>query len=228
MMHLLLFMAVRPSKGNGLGGMLVAPETRYLTQASSTLPLAGSGVRTTWSPVLFSLPSKMGFSRDLLEEQLQTPTTHSPKVELESFLELDPVSRNTDAQIIPKELMLTAGGGKAPQLPVDTFTSPAKGFSSRRVYMVPGLQERLLGGVVLPPELNKPAATPWEVRADVSISKQGTVRHVFLEHPLESTRLNRDVIQLLYGLHFKSGDGPIEGSIEIYSSEATVDGDMVK
>jgi len=179
MMHLLLFMAVRPSDRNGLAGVLVAPETHYLAKTPDKFPMTGGGARTVWSPVLFSLPSEMGFSRDLLEEQLQTPTTRSPKVELESFLEVNPVSRDTGAQVIPRELMLTAGAGTAPPLPAAAFPPVEKGPSARRVSMAPELQERLLGGVVLPPELNKATATPWEVRADVSITKQGSVGHVF-------------------------------------------------
>jgi hypothetical protein len=174
------------------------------------------------------LPSEMGFSRDLLLDDLRTRLTFSQQAESENFLEVDPVSRDADALVIPQKLMLTAGVGSGPQVPADTFPVLKKGPSAPRVYVAPELQERLLGGVVLPPELNKATATPWEVRADVSITKQGSVGHVFLEAPLESSKLNHEVIRLLYGLRFKSADGPVEGSIEIYSAEAMSDGERVK
>jgi hypothetical protein len=228
MMHLLLFMAVRPSNGNGLAGVLVAPETHYLAKAPGKLLLAGSDVRTVWSPAIFSLPSEMGFSRDLLNVDLRTRLAFSQQVESESFLDVDPVPRDTGAQVIPQELMLTAGARTAPQLPAEIFQSVEKRPSARRISLAPELQERLIGGVVLPPTLNKQSTTPWEVRAAVSISKQGRVRHVFLDQPLESAKLNQEVIHLLYGLRFKSGDGPVEGSIEIYSPETTTDGGAVR
>jgi hypothetical protein len=221
LMHLLLFMAVRPSNGSALSGIPVPPETHYLAKPAGNLPRAGSNIRTLWSPVLFSLPSEMGFSRDLLNENLRTRLTFSQQVESEQFLKVDPVLRDTGPQVVPQDLMVTAGAEPAPRLPQDSFQTLDKRPAARRVYVAPELKERLVGGVVLPPALNKDVAAPWEVRADVSISKQGAVRHVFLDRPLESAPLNRQVLQLLYGLRFSPGTGPVEGSIEIYSPETT-------
>lgn len=219
MMHLLLFMAVRPLNGNGPPDTLVPPATRYLANPSIRASAAGGGVRTIWSPVLFSLPSKLGFSRDLIQDNLRTRLTFTQPAETESFLEVEPASRSDGGQIVLRELMLTAGRNAAPQLPVGTSQPMGNRPLARRVYVAPELKERLVGGVVLPPELNKEGTAPWEIRADMSISKQGIVQHVFLEHPLEAAALNQAVIHLLYGLRFASGDGPVEGSIEIYSPE---------
>lgn len=222
MMHLLLFMAIRPASGDGLAGAPVPPETHYLAHQSGSVPAQGSDIRTVWSPVLFSLPSKMGFSRDLLQEKLHTRLTFRQPDETESFLDVNLASRDAGAEVIPQELMLTAGRRAAPRPPSSVYhvgTRPAP----HRVYIAPELKERLVGGVVLPPELNQRGDAAWEVRADMSISKYGAIRHVFLEQPLEAAPLNQALIQLLHGLHFKSGEGPVDGRIEIYSSEAVRD-----
>ncbi len=220
MMHLLLFLAIRPANGDGLAGAPIPPETHYLDNSSGPVPAHGSDVRTIWSPVLFSLPSEMGFSRDLLQEKLRTRLTFKQPDETESFLGVVPVSRDAGAEVVPRELMLTAGRRVAPRPPAGVIQPVENRPAPRRVYVAPELKERLVGGIVLPPELNKKEDAAWEVRADISISKQGAIQHVFLEQPLDAAPLNQAIIQLLYGLRFKSGDGPVEGRIEIYSSEA--------
>jgi len=221
MMHLLLFMVVRPADGNGLSGAPVPPETYYLARPSGPLPASGSGVRAVWSPLLFSLPSEMGFSRILLLEKLRTRLTFRQPDEPESFLEVEPASRYAGAEAVPQELMLTTGEHAAPRPPSGTFPPRGNPPAPRhRVYVAPELKERLVGGIVLPSELNKEVETAWEARADISISKQGVVQHVFLEQPLEAAPLNQAIIQLLHGLRFKPGGGSVEGRIEIYSPEA--------
>lgn len=228
MMHLLLFLAVRPTAGANLSNIARPPATCYLAKPSGKLPETGSDVRTLWSPVLFALPSGMGFSRDLLGENLRTRLTFSRPVEPERFLGIDPASGGTDPQVVLRDLMVTEGPAVAPGLPRDTFQPLEKRPAARRVHVSPELKERMVGGVVLPPELNQDTAGSWEVRADVGISKQGVVQHVFLDHPLESAPLNRQVLQLLYGLRFSSGAGPVDGSIEIYSPETSSAGGGVK
>ena len=163
----------------------------------------------------------MGFSRILLQEKLHTRLTFRQPDEPESFLEVEPTSRYAGANAIPQELMFTVGENAAPRPPSGTSLPQGKPPAPRRrVYVAPELKARLVGEVVLPPVLNEDAETAWEVRADISVSKQGVVQHVFLEQPLEAAPRNQAIIQLLHGLRFESGGGPVEGRIEIYSPEA--------
>ncbi len=224
MLHLALFIVVRPAPGGGLAGALVPPNTHYLAKAPGALPNDGTDARVIWSPLLFSLPSEMGFSRDLLKDDLRTRLTFTRQVAAESFLEAEPGSTVDGAQVLPQELMLTGFEPPAPPLPANEFQPLGKRLSARRVYVAPELKERLVGGVVLPPELNQEVEAAWEVHAAVSISGQGTVRHVFLDQPLESAELNSQVLRLLYGLRFKPGEAPVDGRIEIYSPETTGNG----
>ena len=64
---------------------------------------------------------------------------------------------------------------------------------------------------VLDADLEPRRLEPLPARADEVVR--------LLEQPLEEAPLNQAIIQLLHGLHFKSGDGPVDGRIEIYSSE---------
>ena len=227
MLHLLLFMAVRSPNPDSLSGALAPPETRYLgTSSDPSLISSGGNARTVWSPVMFSLPSEMGFSRDLLQDNLRTRLTFSQASAAEMFLQVVFAAGGDETQIIPHELMVTDEAGIKPQLPSEDFPVEGKRLPANRVYVAPELKERLVGGIVLPPALNKPTPTPWEVSADISVSRQGLVRHVLLNRPLESTRLNQEVIQLLYGLRFVTEDHPVEGRIEIYSSERLPAGEI--
>ena len=115
--------------------------------------------------------------------------------------------------------MLTTADRSALDLPSGIFQSEEKRAAARRVNLTAELKERLQGGVVLPPVLNKTGSSPWEIHASVSVSEQGTVKHVFLDQPLDVEGLNQPLLQLLYGLRFKPGEA-VEGSIEIYSPEA--------
>lgn len=222
MMHLMLFMAVRPSNGHGLSEVLPAPYTHYLAKPPVSLPAAGESIRTVCSPVLFSLPSEMGFSRDLLEDNLNTRLTFARKSDSENFLEIDRVSQDTAAQVVPQELMLTAGENIAPQLPFTASRPLGRDSAARRILVAPELNERLTGWIVLPSELNQEGGAAWEVSADVSISKQGVVQYILLEQPLEMAELNQAALHFLRRLRFKPGDGPVAGRIEIYSPETAL------
>lgn len=217
-MHLLLFIAIRPASGDGLTGALVPPRTHYLARSSGPVSTKGSDVRTVWSPILFSLPSELGFSRELLREKLSTRLTFRQPSETESFLSIDPALRNVGTGTPLRKLMITSGGDAASRtLPTPAFQLPGTRPAPSRVYVTPELKERLVGGIVLPPELNKTGDEAWGIRADIIVSGEGGVQHVFLERPLEAVPLNQAIIRLLHGLRFKPDGRPVEGRIEIYS-----------
>lgn len=215
LMHLLLFVAVRPADGSRSKIGVVPPKTYYLA-APSNSPLKAGG-RITWSPVLFSLPSPLGFSRELMDERLKTRLTFAQPERVETFLPIDPSARAARSSFNSISLMLTAENATAPPLPETAFSPASTKLDTPRVHVASALKERLEGGVVLPLALNRVADPVWEVRAEVRVSQQGIIEHVFLEQPLEIPALNQAVIQLLHGLHFRPGEHPVEGYIEIYS-----------
>ncbi len=221
MMHLLLFAAIRPISDINLRGMPVPPKTSYLNSSSDKLVMSGKEVRTIRSPVLFSLPSNMGFSRELKQQDVHTRLTFSQDVEPEQFLKVDYVKSQFRGLLAPKELMITASAPAGPDLPIEIYQFEGKRGSAPRVNLTPELKDRLDGGIILPPALNKETPKPWAIHATLSITEEGLVRHVFLDQPLELMKLNQELLQLLYSLHFKPGNR-LEGSIEIYSPEAVL------
>ena len=214
--HGILFALVQPKMGDGLGGIPVTPNTFYLTSTTETSSMTGTQVRTVASPVLFSLPSQMGFSRALYEQKIRTPRFLPKPEQREHFLEATPVQ--SGVELSPDELMLTSIMAGTPELPAGVHGEEKKRLSARRVTLAPELKERIVGGVVLPAELNQEVSNAWEVRAQLRVSEHGVVEHVFLEKPLDSASLNMGIMKLLYGLQFDAGR-PIDGTVEIYSPE---------
>lgn len=222
LMHLLFFAVVRPAVAPP-AGWAVAPATRYLGSDRANDPFSSAAIRTVWSPVVFSLPSAMGFSGELYRQDVATRLAFKQQAQPERFLQAPVAPGGGPGGLALDSLMLTAGGRQAPQVPGDLSPPPARRPSARRVTISPEFMDRLVGGVVLPPELNKEVAAPWEVRATLNVSERGVVRHVLLDRPLEFPVLNQPVLQLLYGLRFKPGPA-MDGTIEIYSPEPGVNG----
>ena len=135
----------------------------------------------------------------------------------EHFLEVDTGPQYTGEWLAPLDLRISSRK-KAPPLPVVAVDSELPRLTGTRVVLAPELKTRLVGGIVLPPELNRSVETPWEVHASISVSEQGSVRHILLKQPLESPERNQQVLRLLYSLRFKAGD-PAESGIDIYSPE---------
>lgn len=216
-LHALLFGLVLPTSGSGLRGSPVPPQTQYLSKGGSAERIVGSEARRLWSPVLFSLPSEIGFSRELMQRKVRGPKAFFDRPsESEHFLEIDTSTPSPVSAPALQELMLTTSRTPAPALPAPLTAEPEKRPAKPRVYVAPELRERLLGGIVLPPELNTEVTTPWEACATVSVDADGMVRNVFLENPLEPATRNQRVLKLLYNLRFKSGSRVV-GGIEIYS-----------
>jgi hypothetical protein len=222
--HLVLFVAVEPSRGNAADHPAPPPRTRYLLASTGDAANAESDVRTVRSPVVFSLPSTMGFSQELLNNDVRTKLSFLQPVKTEHFFEDETAPHYFGERLAPLELMIS-GRVKDPSLPVAVVDIDPPRLIATRVVLASELKVRLVGGIVLPPELNRSVETPWEVHASISISEQGAVRHILLEQPLASPERNQQVLRLLYSLRFKAGE-PTESAINIYSPEA--DGGLIQ
>jgi hypothetical protein len=216
-LHLLLFVAVVPSRGHSSDRSAAPPLTRYLPASAGETVKTESDVRRVRSPVLFSLPSSIGFTQELLNNDVRTKLSFLQPVETEQFLEVAAGPQYSGKRLAPLELRISSRERTLP-LPIDPVDRAAPRRAATRVVLAPELKSRLVGGIVLPPELNGPVETPWEVHASISVSEQGAVRHILLEQPLDAPERNQQVLRLLYGLRFKAGK-PVESSIDIYSPE---------
>ncbi len=222
MMHLLLFIGVRPANSASLAKVFIPPQTDYLAPSSGSVPVSGHYARKIWSPILFSLPSEMGFSQGLFDHDVRTALKFSKPTQYESFLDIDAVPRGSGMQINSKALMISAYGVAPPHPSTGPVQRVKKDPIGHRIYMDSDLKKRLVGGIILPPSLNQEVHSTWQACAEISLTPQGLVKHVFLEQPLESEALNQEVIRMLHGLRFKPAEHSTEGRIEIYSPEAGV------
>jgi len=216
----LLLLTVRPVDVRRMG-LRVPPNTRFLAEPVESMVMNAADVRTIRSPVVFSLPSSMGFSRELLSQDVQTRLRFSQQMETERFLNVDAAAYvNRRITGLP-EVAPLALKPLDPAVPADIYQESGTVSTARRVTMDTMLKSRIEGSVVLPPALNQSVEKPWEVRAAIHVTESGMVQHVLLEQPLDSAELNQQVIQLLYGLRFKAGR-PLDGSVEIYSPESVL------
>lgn len=212
-MHSLLFVMTRNTSHNVLAGIRVPPHTYYQTPVIEPVPMLGSNVRTILSPVVFSLPSSVGFSRELGEQDVRTRLTFTKPVETERFLDVD--TRLYEDASQAADFMVSATLRPAdPAVPENAYRVVAVPASARRVTMDQALLSRVEGGIVLPQILNQPAEKPWQVSASVHVAENGVVEHVLLDSPLESPAMNQEALKVLYDLRFRPGDA-VDGDIQI-------------
>jgi len=224
-LHGLFFILFRAAPQSYTQDHPAPPSTGYLFSPAAP---SGADARLVWSPVLFSFPSKMGFSRELLQKKLHTRLSFEQEKETESFLVAENGLAMEKEAVSADQLLLATAQRSVPPLPASPVELAGSTPAPRRVYMAPELKSRLQGGVELPANLNKAGATAWQARADVTVSEEGAVRHVFLETPLQPPELNQAVLQTLYRLKFTPAPWPMHGRVEIYSPEAPANGGGAK
>jgi hypothetical protein len=177
-------------------------------------------LRVMWSPVLFALPTAMGFSRTSA-----AGGGHArPRVERPSIaprLQPPPAATTPVAVISATALpaFVTGDHLNADNVPPVFAPQPA---------VAPDLMVELLGALAtlqplekplpaLPPEL---ASDSWGVRAQLEVGRAGNVQHVFLDPPLASTNFNAQLLQALYRWRFAPAPTESHGAIRLYHGAA--------
>ena len=214
--HLLLFTIAKPIFPKKQQAPM-PPTTTYLSKRpNSTDPLNKLNI---WSPLLFSLPSEMGFSHDYLEQKLQTHLTLPPPEKTNYFLHLSPQQIFATFIYTGKKRLLTHPETTPLPLPADPSLTPPPPSTKKapRIRLSQTLKPRLDLPQTLPPLLNQPTPNPWEAHATIKISAYGRVEQIFLRKPIEDPQLNKAVLLWLYNLHFKPADQPETGTLELFS-----------
>ena len=121
--HVFLFLTLHVSADGE--GMLAPPppRTSYLGANERIAGAAETDVRLIQSPVIFAVPSAMGFSRELLAQKARTRIILSQPKQTEQFLSVVPLEE-ASARIPRNLLMVSAIGGTKPRLP-DFVARPA-------------------------------------------------------------------------------------------------------
>lgn len=224
--HLLLFVSMQltePAEQTPFVERLSPPTTFYAS--ASTMPISSSGydVRSVWSPVLFALPTKMGFSSELRRQNLGIQLSEPEQVKAEKFLDAVLPAHPADTPVDFSRPPLVQPRRNGPALPPvksrgATFPEP------QRIHLASGLAARLAGEITLPPSLQKGSEQPWQVDAEIHVSESGLVEHAFLRMRADSVELNDQVLRFIYGLRFSPAQSATDGDITISSLKAKPEG----
>ena len=189
---------------------------------------AGGGedraVRTLWSPVLFALPTRFGFSREVMDREVEmVPPLEAPA---ESSIYL---KRGDSDVSIPEILRKVNGAGDMSRL--GTWSGASDDLRAFAEAAIPDddlrwsvqygdVSREDVVSAVLPegPVVYSEAA--WEAVALIEIDEDGWVTGVVLEIPTESAARNRALLADLHRWRFTRADGVRRGRIALHHRSA--------
>ncbi len=209
----LVWSAVLAAAWFGFWGLLLQPEDRKVSAAQPAKaprvaflpdPAARGGgaphadLRALWSPVLFSLPTPMGFSRavDRGDSALRPPLLQAQSTPVLLARPVPP----PDAPLIPSPAEVLAGRAAAellvPETPV--FARAAAGTGQTwQILLRNGSAGAVWQAQPLPTAPAAGSAGAWEAGAQLEVSREGVVQHVWLEAPTASSNLNAQLVHAL-------------------------------
>ncbi len=192
------------------------PPVELIEEAAAEDPLAFR------SPVLFALPSPLGFSRPLLIRGAGLRPPIQPPLDISMTLKSPVFAR-------PDEPAVTGGGPpedvrvryEGPSLrPVtrsvfDGFPEPHEPVL--RMEFGEGLREDLFEKRPLPERLVEETTASWEVEVFLSTDERGVVNRVLLERRADLERINQELSRSLYAWRVHYGEAPVSGRLRIYA-----------
>lgn len=179
------------------GGRRVSPSVSYLgaPPATSGRIAEGADIRAIRSPAVFSLPTAVGFTREILE---QTPGTPPPVRVAEApppllaRSDVRALDRPTDARRLTVSVRAPDQGVSAPRRPTFAPREPDTNLVLHLIWL-DGLDTARTATLPVKPESSWDDAKPWEASAVVDVGQDGIVRHVFLDRPTESQQRNVEI-----------------------------------
>ena len=171
-------------------------------------PASMEDARALGSPVLFALPTGLGFSGEARAESRAAPSGLRGAESWPVLMDPASVPQGTDDFLPPLDQVVVRTPSSFSALPEvsRTFNLPtgSTGFVLRIYWPdgTPSLRGGLPGAGVLAPVLKD---RPWELGALLEFDDQGTVRHVFLEKPTPDRDRNEVVARALRALRVDSG-----------------------
>ncbi len=203
----------------------VEPAMRGITLSFLALPpepgsaITESDARILWSPVLFSLPSPVGFSKPLTPQSslmIVTEEMHSePGIMLKESLLSGRGLRVATPDSLDMEVRQLLGRREIPrstQLFKQTEFETARGMS---IIMSTELEGRSIANTKLDPDMLPQIDQPWQAVAHISFAAEGWPAFVILESATQNEELDRALIRWLHGWRFDELSEPPEGRVEI-------------
>ena len=192
------------------------PHARFLP--ARTLADGGepqSDLRVMWSPVLFALPTPMGFSRaPAAGDGHDRPRVQRPNLEPQ----LMPPPTASLKSVVPASKFPGFNDGANFRL------DGAEPVFAAMPAATNSLTTEILGGLRDTPCLEKPlpALPPelisdsWAVAATLEVGREGRVQHVFLDPPSASAAFNVQLTQAFFRWRFAPSSAAAQGVVHLH------------
>jgi hypothetical protein len=180
-----------------------------------------SDLRVMWSPVLFALPTPMGFSRaPAAGDGHDRPRVQRPNLEP---LLMPPAPAAQRAALVPAPRLPALHDGATFRLDgaAPVFAGLPATTNAMTVEVLGGLAglrclEQSLP--LMPPELT---AESWTVTALIEVGRAGSVRHVFLDPPSASAAFNAQLTQAFLRWRFAPAAADVQGVVHLHHAPAS-------
>lgn len=163
--------------------------------------------RRLWSPVLFALPTPVGFSQAVLEKDFALrPPLEAPGGSA-MYLEYTPAPSAPLEGLVPGlpdlvQKTLQTYPGQSPARSVFTRDRQSRSTAPLTVEFGAGLADVEPLEFATPKWGRLPGGKAWEATAVLMVDKYGMVQHTLLESSSTSDRLDRDLVRFLKKLRF--------------------------
>ena len=159
-------------------------------------------IRLVQSPIIFALPTKIGFSKDLLENEKEVDLFSVKSSEKEFFFKFDKdVFRSLKQPLSFNDIKQYQFSYE----PIKTYKKLDKSENNLHYQLSKNLESILIDDSILIKNLASLEGDSWFVKASLYISENGFVDHVFIDDISEKTINKMSLLNALYNIKFKSG-----------------------
>lgn len=199
---------------------LFTPHARFLPART---PADGgevqSDLRVMWSPVLFALPTPMGFSRaPAAGDGHDRPRVQRPSLEP---LLMPPPSQQL-AAVVPAPRLPALNQGALFRLDGATpvFTGMPVPTNTLVIDKLGGLAALACLEQPLPALPAELTADSWTIAAALEVGREGRVQHVFLDTPSASPAFNEQLTRAFFGWRFAPSTAAAQGVVHLHYGAA--------
>ena len=159
-------------------------------------------IRLIESPIIFALPTKIGFSKDLFENENKVDLFFAKSPEKEAFFKFE----NNISDVSKKSLLFKEiEKFKSANNPNIYYESVEKSNNFIEYKLSKNLEKITENKLIFLLEDEDLKINDWSAKATLHISKDGFVKHVFIDDISEKSINKMTLINMLYNIKFKSG-----------------------
>ncbi len=179
-----------------------------------------SDLRVMWSPVLFALPTPMGFSRaPAAGDGHDRPRVQRPTIEPQ-LMPPPPAALLTPVVPAPRPPEFNDGVHFRLDGATPAFAGLPAATNALTVEVLGALADLRCLATPLPPLPPDLAADSWTIAATLEVGREGRVLHVFLDPPSASAEFNAQLTQALFRWRFGTAAAAAQGLVHLHHAAA--------